>query len=89
MLGATTAVPSHIPAQKETIGFLGIIYASFMAVSVMQFKNPWSKQRDFTAIHKLDILFVLLFYCCIVLLFYCCIPNQAAYLHPRTVFKVG
>lgn len=90
MLGATTAVPSHISAQKEAVGFLGIIYASFMAViSVMQFKNPWLKQTDFTTIHKLDILFLLLFYCCIVVMFYCCIPNQAACLHPRTVFKVG
>lgn len=31
-LGATAAVPSHISAQKEAVGFLGIIYASFMAV---------------------------------------------------------
>lgn len=32
MLGATTAVPTHISAQKGAIGFLGIIYVSFMAV---------------------------------------------------------
>lgn len=32
MLGATAAVPSHISAQKEAVGFLGIIYASFMVV---------------------------------------------------------
>lgn len=32
MLGAMTGVPSHISAQKKAIGFLGIIYASFMAV---------------------------------------------------------
>lgn len=32
MLGATAAVLSHIAAQKGAIGFLGIIFVSFMAV---------------------------------------------------------